>query len=284
MRRSRRVSRSSPRSPGSSGRRTRTKTFSPVYIAGTDWYFAMSFVYDYGGTIAVTNKGKWIGTLDRPKALAGLAAFKRFFDAASRASKTTDEVRPESVRRLCPGQRCVDARPGLVQLLRRRLQESHRAVRDAESHEGPADSGFPRRLGPRGPGRCQQGAGCLMDLGLHRQRVDDRDPRDGEHPEHDEPARHQRERARGPQELVRADREELGQRRERKHPPDDAVADPDWEDDRSRKPRTRRATTSPSRSTSGRTYVCRSPPRPLPTGLGGDRSSGAFARRRFPTS
>src|SRR5919198_5352098 len=29
------------------------KGFSPVYIAGTDWYFAMSFVYDYGGQIAV---------------------------------------------------------------------------------------------------------------------------------------------------------------------------------------------------------------------------------------
>ncbi|HET9437754.1 MAG TPA: extracellular solute-binding protein [Gaiellaceae bacterium] len=76
------------------GARNKAKTFSPVYIAGTDWYFAMSFVYDYGGTIAVTNKGKWIGTLDRPKAVAGLTAYKRFFDAASRASKTTDEVRP----------------------------------------------------------------------------------------------------------------------------------------------------------------------------------------------
>ena len=31
------------------------KGFSPVYIAGTDWYFAMSFVYDYGGTIARTH-------------------------------------------------------------------------------------------------------------------------------------------------------------------------------------------------------------------------------------
>ena len=76
------------------GAKNSAKTFSPVYIAGTDWYFAMSFVYDYGGTIAVTNKGKWIGTLDRPKAVAGLTAFKRFYDAASRASKTTDEVRP----------------------------------------------------------------------------------------------------------------------------------------------------------------------------------------------
>jgi N,N'-diacetylchitobiose transport system substrate-binding protein len=76
------------------GARNKDKAFSPVYIAGTDWYFAMSFVYDYGGTIAVTNKGKWVGTLDRPRALAGLAAYKRFFDASSRASKTTDEVRP----------------------------------------------------------------------------------------------------------------------------------------------------------------------------------------------
>ncbi|HXG75657.1 MAG TPA: extracellular solute-binding protein [Gaiellaceae bacterium] len=77
------------------GQRNRAKSFSPVYVAGTDWYVAMSFVYDHGGRIATTSKGKWIGTLDRPQAVAGLAAFKRFFDAASRASKTTDEARPQ---------------------------------------------------------------------------------------------------------------------------------------------------------------------------------------------
>ncbi len=33
-------------------RRTSDKGFSPVYIAGTDWYVAMGFVYDYGGSIA----------------------------------------------------------------------------------------------------------------------------------------------------------------------------------------------------------------------------------------
>jgi N,N'-diacetylchitobiose transport system substrate-binding protein len=71
-----------------------SKAFSPVYIAGTDWYAAMSFVYDYGGKIAITRKGKWVGTLDKPAALAGLAAYKRFYDAASRASKTTDESHP----------------------------------------------------------------------------------------------------------------------------------------------------------------------------------------------
>ena len=76
------------------GQRNRDRAFSPVYIAGTDWYIAMSFVYDHGGKIAITNKGKWIGTLDRPAAVRGLTAFKNFFNAASRAQKTTIETRP----------------------------------------------------------------------------------------------------------------------------------------------------------------------------------------------
>jgi len=74
--------------------KNKSKTFSPVYIAGTDWYVAMGFVYDYGGRIATFSRGNWIGTLNRPKAIAGLTAFKNFFSAASRASKTTIETRP----------------------------------------------------------------------------------------------------------------------------------------------------------------------------------------------
>jgi N,N'-diacetylchitobiose transport system substrate-binding protein len=77
------------------GAKNKTKGFSPVYLAGTDWYNAMSFVYDYGGQIAATSKGKWVGTLDRPNAIAGLTAWKNFFTAASRASKTGDENRPQ---------------------------------------------------------------------------------------------------------------------------------------------------------------------------------------------
>jgi N,N'-diacetylchitobiose transport system substrate-binding protein len=69
--------------------------FSPVYIAGTDWYFAMSFVYDRGGAIARYKNGKWVGALDSSLAIAGLTAYKQFFQAASRASKTTDEARPQ---------------------------------------------------------------------------------------------------------------------------------------------------------------------------------------------
>ncbi len=70
------------------------KGFSPVYTAGTDWYFAMSFVFDYGGGIATQISGKWKGLLNSPKSIAGLAAYKAFFLATSRASKTTDETHP----------------------------------------------------------------------------------------------------------------------------------------------------------------------------------------------
>jgi N,N'-diacetylchitobiose transport system substrate-binding protein len=76
------------------GAKNKSKKFSPVYIAGTDWYVAMGFVYDHGGAIAELKNGKWVGTLDKPKALAGLAAFKAFYNAASRANKTTIETRP----------------------------------------------------------------------------------------------------------------------------------------------------------------------------------------------
>jgi N,N'-diacetylchitobiose transport system substrate-binding protein len=73
---------------------SKIKGFSPVYIAGTDWYFAMSFVYDYGGSIAKTQGGKWVGNLDSKQSVAGLTAFKNFFGAASKASKTSDENHP----------------------------------------------------------------------------------------------------------------------------------------------------------------------------------------------
>jgi N,N'-diacetylchitobiose transport system substrate-binding protein len=74
--------------------KNKKKGFSPVYIAGTDWYFAMSFVFDYGGGIAQQVSGKWKGLLSSPKSVAGLTAYKNFFASASRASKTTDETHP----------------------------------------------------------------------------------------------------------------------------------------------------------------------------------------------
>jgi N,N'-diacetylchitobiose transport system substrate-binding protein len=74
--------------------KNRQKGFSPVYIAGKDWYVAMAFVFDYGGGIASQVSGKWKGILDSPKSIAGLTAFKNFFAASSRASKTALENSP----------------------------------------------------------------------------------------------------------------------------------------------------------------------------------------------
>ena len=54
-----------------------TQGFSPVYIPGTDWYYAMSFVYDYGGSIAYTHAHKWVGNLDSKASVAGLPAWNR---------------------------------------------------------------------------------------------------------------------------------------------------------------------------------------------------------------
>ncbi len=71
------------------------KGFSPVYIAGTDWYFAMSFVFDYGGGIATQVSGKWKSLLSSPKSVAGLTAYKSFFNAMSRGSKTGTENNPQ---------------------------------------------------------------------------------------------------------------------------------------------------------------------------------------------
>jgi N,N'-diacetylchitobiose transport system substrate-binding protein len=71
------------------------KGFSPLYVGGEDWYTALSFVYDYGGTIATTHAHKWVGALSSPQAIAGLTAFKNFFDATqSKSTATADGSNP----------------------------------------------------------------------------------------------------------------------------------------------------------------------------------------------
>jgi N,N'-diacetylchitobiose transport system substrate-binding protein len=57
------------------------KGFAPLYVGGEDWYTALSFVYDYGGSIAAKSHGKWVGTLASKKSVAGLKRFKAFFKA-----------------------------------------------------------------------------------------------------------------------------------------------------------------------------------------------------------
>jgi N,N'-diacetylchitobiose transport system substrate-binding protein len=71
------------------------KGFAPMYVGGEDWYTALSFVADYGGSIAKFSNGKWHGTLNSKKSLAGLARFKAFFKATQpRSSATLDGTAP----------------------------------------------------------------------------------------------------------------------------------------------------------------------------------------------
>src|SRR5205085_12097457 len=71
------------------------KGFSPLYVGGEDWYTALSFVFDYGGSIATTHAGKWVGTLNSPPSIAGLTALKNFFNATqSKATATLDGSNP----------------------------------------------------------------------------------------------------------------------------------------------------------------------------------------------
>jgi N,N'-diacetylchitobiose transport system substrate-binding protein len=75
--------------------RNHTKGFTPFYMAGTDWYSALSFVYDYGGSIATFSHGKWHGTLASKKSIAGLTAYKKFFRATSpKSAAKLNEANP----------------------------------------------------------------------------------------------------------------------------------------------------------------------------------------------
>jgi N,N'-diacetylchitobiose transport system substrate-binding protein len=88
------------------------KKFSAFYVAGPDWYSAMAFVYDFGGSIASSAGGKWTGTLDQPPAIKGLTAFKDTFLALSRASKTQDEAHPFPTTPFAQGHVASFAGPG----------------------------------------------------------------------------------------------------------------------------------------------------------------------------
>jgi N,N'-diacetylchitobiose transport system substrate-binding protein len=71
------------------------KGFAPMYVGGEDWYTALAFVFDYGGSIAKFSNGKWHGTLNSKASLKGLTRFKAFFKATQpRSSATLDGTAP----------------------------------------------------------------------------------------------------------------------------------------------------------------------------------------------
>jgi N,N'-diacetylchitobiose transport system substrate-binding protein len=65
--------------------------FSAWYQPTRDWYAAMSFVYDAGGSIAVESGGQWKANLSSPESIEGLKAFKNVVDKYMHGDKTKDE-------------------------------------------------------------------------------------------------------------------------------------------------------------------------------------------------
>ena len=77
------------------GSKQKAKGFSPLYVGGEDWYTALSFVFDYGGSIAKMKRGTWVGTLDAKSSIKGLTAFRNFFHATqSKSTATLDGTSP----------------------------------------------------------------------------------------------------------------------------------------------------------------------------------------------
>ena len=204
--------------------------YSAVYFPGKYWYAAMSFVYDYGGQIAVRKGGKWKGTLNTPRALAALESGEaRIAKTLTRASKTTDEANPQQSLVFAKGKvgsfigngwewpYALDAKvgnPALAPVVGAYPMPSHT--------KGKFMPDVPRRLRPRGPGDHEEPEpGRRLDQGVHEHGSGERDREGGQYRQHDDTPRLQRlepeagaVRTGGEVQLVRPHQPELGQRGE----------------------------------------------------------------------
>ena len=214
--------------------------YSAVYFPGKYWYYAMSFVYDYGGKIAVRSGGKWKGSLNSPRALAALNQVASIAKSLSRASKTTDEANPQQALVFSKGKvgsfvgngwewpYALDAKlgnPALEPVVGR--------LSDAEPHPGQVHAHVPRRFRSRRPGDDEESEPRRrLDQGVHEHRLGERDRQGGQHRQHDEAPRLQRVepeagsvRPRGEGQLVRPHEPELGERGECERAPEHARQD-----------------------------------------------------------
>ncbi|MFF8608534.1 extracellular solute-binding protein [Streptomyces sp. NPDC015346] len=65
--------------------------FSAWYQPSPDWYAAMSFVYDAGGSIAEQNGETWKANLSSPESIKGLTEYKNIVEKYMHGDKTKDE-------------------------------------------------------------------------------------------------------------------------------------------------------------------------------------------------
>jgi len=69
-----------------------TPNFSGFYLPGRNWYAMLSFLWEYGGDIAVQDGEEWVGTLSTPESIEGLEAWKKMFDDANGAPADGDDA------------------------------------------------------------------------------------------------------------------------------------------------------------------------------------------------
>ena len=211
-------------------------TYSAVYFPGRYWYAAISFVYDFGGQIARTKGGKWIGTLDSPKSLAGLAAWREMALKLSRANKTGDEAHPQQALVFAKGKvgsfigngwewpYALDPKlgdPSLAKKIGAYPMPSHTKGEYMPTFLGGSNLAIPITS-------KDKAARGRLDRGLHQHGEHDHDGRQGRRdPEHDLARTDQRGEADagavrrgGKGELVRAGDPAVGERREPERAPD----------------------------------------------------------------
>ncbi|MFI6095847.1 extracellular solute-binding protein [Lentzea sp. NPDC051213] len=65
-----------------------------IYLPGQNWYTLSGFVWDEGGDLAARDGDKWKGSLNTPKALAGMDFYKKL-QALGDGPKDSDEAKPQ---------------------------------------------------------------------------------------------------------------------------------------------------------------------------------------------
>ncbi|MGW0402314.1 extracellular solute-binding protein [Streptomyces sp. NPDC003002] len=67
-----------------------------IYLAGQNWYVLAGFIWDEGGELAIETGGRWIGTLDDEKALAGMEFYKQLQSLGDGPKDADEETPPQS--------------------------------------------------------------------------------------------------------------------------------------------------------------------------------------------
>ncbi|MFI5806206.1 extracellular solute-binding protein [Streptomyces sp. NPDC051561] len=94
-----------------------------IYLAGQDWYTLAGFIWDEGGELATETNGKWSGTLDTPRALAGMAFYQELQELGD-GPKDADEEKPPQAGQFAQGDIAqIIATPGTAKLIEEKNPE-----------------------------------------------------------------------------------------------------------------------------------------------------------------